>query len=131
MLNSKGFDLWAGGYDKSVSLSDEKITKAYNLPCRYVLQTVGPVIQEAVTPKDRELLAGCYHACLELAAKTGLSSVAFCCISTGEFHFPPELAAEIAVQTEEAWQRHNPDKIKVVFNVFKDSDYEIYKRLLR
>lgn len=108
-----------------------KITKAYNLPCRYVLHTVGPVIQEAVTQKDRELLAGCYHACLELAAKTGLCSVAFCCISTGEFHFPPELAAEIAVQTVEDWQRQNPDKIKVVFNVFKDSDYEIYKRLLR
>ena len=108
-----------------------KITKAYNLPCRYVLHTVGPIIQGTVTQKDRELLAGCYHACLELAAKTGLSSVAFCCISTGEFHFPPELAAEIAVQTVEDWQRQNPDKIKVVFNVFKDSDYEIYKRLLR
>lgn len=108
-----------------------KITKAYNLPCRYVLHTVGPIIQGAVTKEDRELLASCYHTCLELAAETGLGSVAFCCISTGEFHFPNEPAAEIAIQTVGEWQRRNPDKIRVIFNVFKDRDYEIYKRLLR
>lgn len=108
-----------------------KITKAYNLPCRYVLHTVGPVIQGPVTKADRELLASCYRACLELAAETGLGSVAFCCISTGEFHFPNELAAEIAIQTVRKWQRQNPDKVEVIFNVFKDSDYAIYERLLR
>ena len=86
-----------------------KITKGYNLPCRYVLHTVGPIIYGAVTPRDR----------------------AFCCISTGEFHFPGELAAQIAIQTVRAWQRQNPDRIEVIFNVFKDSDYEIYRRLLR
>lgn len=108
-----------------------KITKAYNLPCRYVLHTVGPIIGGAVTQADRELLASCYRACLELAAEAGLGSIAFCCISTGEFHFPNELAAEIAIQTVEEWQRQTPDKVKVIFNVFKDRDYEIYKRLLR
>lgn len=108
-----------------------KITKAYNLPCRYILHTVGPVIQRAVTKADRELLASCYRTCLELAAENGLRSVAFCCISTGEFHFPNELAAEIAIQAVGEWQRKNQDKIKVIFNVFKDSDYEIYKRLLQ
>ncbi len=108
-----------------------KITKAYNLPCRYILHTVGPVIQRAVTKADRELLASCYRTCLELAAENGLRSIAFCCISTGEFHFPNELAAEIAIQAVGEWQRKNPDKIKVIFNVFKDSDYEIYKRLLQ
>ena len=108
-----------------------KITKAYNLPCRYVLHTVGPIICGAVTQADRELLASCYRTCLELAESSGLHSVAFCCISTGEFHFPNELAAEIAIQTVEEWQRQNPDKIKVIFNVFKDRDYEIYKHLLR
>lgn len=108
-----------------------KITKAYNLPCRYVLHTVGPIICGAVTQADRELLAGCYRTCLELAEANGLHSVAFCCISTGEFRFPNELAAEIAIQTVGEWQRQNPDKIKVIFNVFKDRDYEIYKRLLR
>ena len=108
-----------------------KITKAYNLPCRYILHTVGPVIQRAVTKADRELLASCYRTCLELAAENGLRSIAFCCISTGEFHFPNELAAEIAIQAVGEWQRKNPDKIKVIFNVFKDSDYEIYQRLFQ
>lgn len=108
-----------------------KITKAYNLPCRYVLHTVGPIISGAVTRADRELLASCYRTCLELAESNGLHSVAFCCISTGEFRFPNELAAEIAIQTVGEWQRKNPEKIKVIFNVFKDRDYEIYKRLLR
>ena len=108
-----------------------KITKGYNLPCRYVLHTVGPIIYEAVTPRDRALLASCYRSCLDLAARHGCRSVAFCCISTGEFHFPGELAAQIAVQTVRAWQRQNPDRIEVIFNVFKDSDYKIYRRLLR
>ena len=108
-----------------------KITKAYNLPCRYVLHTVGPVICGAVTQTDRDLLASCYRSCLELAAENGLHSVAFCCISTGEFHFPNELAAQIAIETVRGWQQQNPDKIEVIFNVFKDSDYEIYQRLLR
>ena len=108
-----------------------KITKGYNLPCRYVLHTVGPIIYGAVTPRDRALLASCYRSCLDLAALHGCRSVAFCCISTGEFHFPGELAAQIAIQTVRAWQQQNPDKIEVIFNVFKDSDYEIYRRLLR
>ena len=67
----------------------------------------------------------------ELAAEYDLHSVAFCCISTGEFHFPAELAAEIAIGTVREWQQQNPDRIEVIFNVFKDSDYEIYRRLLR
>ena len=81
-----------------------KITKAYNLPCHYVLHTVGPIIHGSVTQTDRELLASCYRSCLELAAEYGLYSVAFCCISTGEFHFPNELAAQIAIQTVTDWQ---------------------------
>lgn len=108
-----------------------KITKAYNLPCHYVLHTVGPIICGSVTTKDRGLLASCYRSCLELAAKNGLHSVAFCCISTGEFHFPAELAAEIAIGTVREWQRQNPDKIEVIFNVFKDNDYAVYQRLLQ
>lgn len=108
-----------------------KITKAYNLPCRYVLHTVGPIIYGSVTKTDRELLASCYRSCLELAAEYGLHSVAFCCISTGEFHFPNELAAQIAIQTVTDWQRQNSNQMEVIFNVFKDSDREIYERLLR
>ena len=108
-----------------------KITKAYNLPCRFVLHTVGPIICGSVTKADRELLASCYRSCLDLAAETGLHSVAFCCISTGEFHFPGELAAEIAVHTVQAWQQQHPNQIEVIFNVFKNSDYEIYQRLFQ
>ena len=107
-----------------------KITRAYNLPCRHVLHTVGPIIRGGVTEADREQLASCYRSCLELAAERGLHSVAFCCISTGEFHFPNELAAQIAIQTVSEWQRNHPDQIEVIFNVFKDSDYAIYRRLL-
>ena len=108
-----------------------KITKAYNLPCRYVLHTVGPIIYGAVTKADQELLTGCYRSCLDLATAHGLRSVAFCCISTGEFHFPGKLAAEISIQTVKTWQQQNPNQIEVIFNVYKDSDYKIYKRLLR
>ena len=107
-----------------------KITKAYNLPCRYVLHTVGPIIHGMVTRRDKALLASCYRSCLELAAAYGLKSVAFCCISTGEFHFPNEAAARIAIRTVEDWQREHPNGVEVIFNVFQDVDYEIYKRLL-
>ena len=108
-----------------------KITPAFNLPCRYVLHTVGPIINGRVTQRDRLLLASCYRSCLELAAEKNLESVAFCCISTGEFHFPNQLAAEIAVQTvKEFLQQHTSVK-KVIFNVFKDMDKKIYERLLR
>ncbi len=108
-----------------------KITKAYNLPCRYVLHTVGPIISGPVKRADQDLLAGCYRSCLDLAAESGLRSVAFCCVSTGEFHFPNQLAAEIAVQTVRDWQRHSTHPIEVIFNVFKDMDYQIYQQLLR
>ena len=108
-----------------------KITKAYNLPCHYVLHTVGPIIHGSVNQTDRELLASCYRSCLDLAAEISLHSMAFCCISTGEFHFPNELAAQIAIQTVTDWQKQNANQMEVIFNVFKDSDYKIYERLLR
>ena len=108
-----------------------KITPAFNLPCRYVLHTVGPIINERVTKEDEELLASCYRSCLELAAENSLESVAFCCISTGEFHFPNELAAEIAVQTVREFLKKQTSVKKVIFNVFKDLDKAIYEKLLR
>ena len=96
-----------------------------------MLHTVGPIISGIVTKEDKELLASCYRSCLELAAENGLESVAFCCISTGEFHFPNEQAAEIAVRTVKAFLHQSTSVKKVIFNVFKNRDYEIYKRLLR
>ena len=107
-----------------------KATKGYQLPAKYVIHTVGPVWHGG-GHREAELLAGCYRSCLDLAAENGLQSAAFCCISTGEFHFPNEAAAQIAVQTVREWQKRNPNKIEVIFNVFKNSDYEIYERLLR
>lgn len=107
-----------------------KLTKAYNLPCKYILHTVGPFISGDVTRDDEEQLASCYRSCLALAEEKGIKSIAFCCISTGEFHFPNRKAAEIAVRTAKAFKENNHSRIKVIFNVFKDTDYEIYRELL-
>ena len=108
-----------------------KITPAFNLPCRYVLHTVGPIISGRVTKADKELLASCYRSCLELATENALESVAFCCISTGEFHFPNDLAAEIAVATVKEFLKKQTSVKKVIFNVFKDLDKTIYEKQLR
>ena len=103
-----------------------KITPAYNLPCKFVLHTVGPIIYDKVTQRDCEELSSCYRSCLSLAEKNGIESLAFCCISTGEFHFPNKLAAKIAVENV----RKHKGNMKVIFNVFKDMDYQIYRELL-
>ena len=121
LMEQQGYPEPAGG---------AKITPAFNLPSRYVLHTVGPVISGKVKKHERELLASCYRSCLELAAENKLESVAFCCISTGEFHFPNELAAEIAVQSVKKFFRLQTGVKKVIFNVFKDLDKNIYQKLL-
>ncbi|MGN0783577.1 MAG: protein-ADP-ribose hydrolase [Christensenellales bacterium] len=118
----------AQGYEEPTGKA--KITKAYNLPCRYVLHTVGPIVNGNLTEKEERQLADCYRSCLSLADKYGLQSLAFCCISTGEFHFPNEKAAEIAVRTVTHYKAQMKSTIKVIFNVFKESDYAIYSRLL-
>lgn len=107
-----------------------KLTSGYNLPARYVLHTVGPIVHGQVTARDRAELAGCYRSCLELAAEHGLESVAFCCISTGEFHFPNRDAAEIAVATVGDFLKSSSSIKKVIFNVFKDLDATLYRDLL-
>lgn len=106
-----------------------KITAAYNLPCEKIIHTVGPFVGGRLTDEHCEALRSCYRECLKIALHNGISSVAFCCISTGEFHFPNEKAAEIAVETVDEFLRENK-KIEVIFNVFKADDYIIYKRLL-
>ena len=107
-----------------------KITEAYNLPCRYVLHTVGPIITGSLKKQDEDLLASCYRSCLALAEEYGLKSIAFCCISTGEFRFPNQRAAEIAVETVREYRKQTGSEIEVIFNVFKDIDDEIYRELL-
>ena len=111
-----------------------KITKAYNLPCKYVIHTVGPIIPTGIpTPMQKELLASCYRSIIQLADENQLESVAFCCISTGEFRFPNRLAAEIAVQTVKDFLTEHPDcSVKqLVFNVFKEVDKRIYEGILK
>ena len=108
-----------------------KLTPAFNLPSRFVLHTVGPVVHGDVTRRDEELLASCYRACLDLAERESLRSVAFCCISTGEFHFPNDLAARIAIQTVCEHRAVRQHRIRVIFNVFKEQDELLYRRLLR
>lgn len=107
-----------------------KMTGGYNLPARYILHTVGSIVRGSVSREDREELASCYRSCLELAAEHRLESVAFCCISTGEFHFPNREAAAIAVKSATEFLRRDTSVRKVIFNVFKDVDAEIYRGLL-
>ena len=109
---------------------ESKITPAFNLPCRYILHTVGPIVHGHLTKQDRDQLTSCYRSCLELALQNSLKSIAFCCISTGEFHFPNDKAAEIAVQTVIDYKENTHSKIEVIFNVFKKIDWDIYQHLL-
>ena len=107
-----------------------KITPGYNLPCRYIIHTVGPIVEGPLTSEHERLLASCYRSCLNLADKNQLSSIAFCCISTGVFMFPNQRAAEIAVDTVRNWLRETDSSMRIVFNVFKEIDLEIYRKLL-
>lgn len=105
------------------------ITKGYNLPAKHVVHTVGPIIETGFPTKEQEeQLAQCYRSCLDLAEQAGLESIAFCCISTGVFHFPNEQAAEIAIETVKCYPRQSVKTI--IFNVFLNKDYDIYQRLL-
>lgn len=116
------------GYEEPTGQA--KITKGYNLPCNYVIHTVGPIIYDKVTDKEKALLASCYKSCLNIASENNLESIAFCCISTGVFCFPNDLAAEIAVQTVKEFLNQETSIRKVIFNVFKNVDREIYEKLL-
>lgn len=107
-----------------------KLSKGYNLPARYVLHTVGPIVQGQVTQENRDDLASCYRSCLSLAAEHKLETVAFCCISTGEYCFPNREAAMIAVRTVKEFLDQKTSIRKVIFNVFKDIDAAIYRELL-
>ena len=107
-----------------------KITPAFNLPSRYVLHTVGPIVRNRPTARDEALLAACYRSCLELAAAHGARRVAFCCISTGEFHFPSARAAQIAVQTVREARKTLQHEMDVIFNVYQERDLRIYEGLL-
>lgn len=107
-----------------------KITGGYNLPAKFILHTVGPVINLGVTEEDEKKLASCYRECLKLAAENGIESIAFCCLSTGVFRFPQQRAAEIAVRTVKDFLTADTIIKQVIFNVFKDEDLKIYSNIL-
>lgn len=117
------------GYEEKTA--NAKITPGFNLPCKYILHTVGPIIQGKLHKTDEKLLASCYQSCLALADQNNLKNIAFCCISTGEFHFPHDQAAQIAIQTVQKYKEQTHSKIEVIFNVFKEIDYNIYRALLQ
>lgn len=117
------------GDDYEVPTGVAIVTKGYNLPCCYVIHTVGPIVSGQLLKKDRDLLYSCYRSCLEMACRYDVESIAFCCISTGEFRFPNEEAAVIAVKTTEEFLKSSKKRIEVVFNVFKYVDYKIYDKL--
>ena len=107
-----------------------KITPGFNLPCRYVIHTVGPIVEGRLTKRHEEQLASCYRSCLRLAEETGCESIAFCCISTGVFGFPKKEAAEIAIRTVRDWKAETGSGINVIFNVYSDRSLELYQRKL-
>lgn len=112
-------------------IGQAKITKGYNLPAKYVIHTVGPNIKTVVSNKDEKLLKNCYKSVLKLAVEKGIKTLAFCCISTGEFHFPNELATKIAVDTVISFLNENNSDLQVIFNVFKEEDRILYDKELR
>ncbi len=114
----------------SEPIGKAKITSAYNLPSKYIIHTVGPMIFNKVMKKDCDALESCYRSCLSLADEYDVDSIAFCCISTGEFKFPNNIAAELAVRSVKRYKEERGSKIKVIFNVFKENDNQIYKKLL-
>lgn len=118
------------GYEQPTAVP--MISPAYNLPSKYIIHVVGPIVSPFLKKEHKDQLAACYSNCLNIAAEYGCVSIAFCCISTGVFMFPQGKAAEIAVKTVREWLNGHPDSCmkKVIFNVFKDSDMEIYRNIL-
>lgn len=121
MMRKQGYEEPAG---------QAKITPAFNLPCEYVIHTVGPIVHGVLTQKEEKLLISCYDSCLRIAQEHHVESIAFCCISTGVFCFPNDRAAELAVQTVRNYKKETKSGMKVVFNVFKEEDERLYRQLL-
>lgn len=120
---------FGAGYEEPAGQA--MLTKGYNLPAKYVIHTVGPIVGYKLTGELRQDLRNCYENTVKCCIQNGIRSVAFCCISTGEFHFPNDEAAKIAVETTESFlTNHRQDFDRVIFNVFKDADLDLYEKLL-
>lgn len=106
------------------------VTEGYNLPSKYVFHTVGPIVQECVTEQNKADLRACYLTSLRKADEMQLRTIAFCCISTGVFGYPKIAAAQLAVQTVKEYKNRTHSQLKVIFDVFSEQDYAIYKQIL-
>lgn len=116
---------------EELTVGQPLLTKGYNLPAEHVIHVAGPIVEKGLTAELEDQLAACYQNTLDLCAQAGIHSVAFCCISTGVFHFPGKRAAEIAVNTVSGWLSQHPGQVeRVVFNVFKDEDRAFYEEAL-
>lgn len=120
---------YGGNYEEPTGTAT--LTLGYNLPCNYVIHTVGPIVYGRLNDKLCQDLQNCYENVMQCCLEHDIKSVAFCCISTGEFHFPNDKAAEIAWKTVTAFlEKHGDCMERIIFNVFKDSDMELYKKIL-
>lgn len=118
--------------DYNLKTGEAIITKGYNLPSKYVIHTVGPIIYNQVTKEKENLLALCYINSLKLAIENNIKTIAFPCISTGEFCFPKDLASKIAIKTVNNFLNEYKNSFdKIVFNVYSKEDYEIYERNIK
>jgi O-acetyl-ADP-ribose deacetylase (regulator of RNase III) len=135
IMSSSGFqmrnELLMLKQQKDYDMQKVKVSGAYNLPSKYVFHVAGPQVFARVSRKDEQDLKNCYLACLDKAKEMNLHSIAFCCISTGVYSFPNELASKIAIKAVKDWLAKENFDIKIVFNVFKDIDEEIYERGLQ
>lgn len=120
---------YGGSYEEPTGTAT--LTKGYNLPCDYVIHTVGPICYDGLNDNLCQDLRNCYENVLKCCMENNIQSVAFCCISTGEFHFPNETAAKIAWESATSFLEAHSDCIKrIIFNVFNDKDQEIYENIL-
>ncbi len=119
---------YGGNYQEPTGTAT--LTRAYNLPCDYVIHTVGPIVPGRLTDALCRDLQNCYESVLDCCMEHGIRSVAFCCISTGEFHFPRERAAEIAWNTVTDFLAvHGASMERIIFNVFQDADRKSYEKM--
>ena len=130
IMSASGFQMRNELYElkkqKDYNTQRVKVTKGYNLPCKYVFHIAGPIIYSDVKEKDKIELSNCYKACLKRAKEMKFKNIVSCCISTGEYHFPNALACQIAVDTVKEWLKDNDCNLKVVFDTYKVIDKELY-----
>lgn len=107
-----------------------QVTRAYNLPSKFIFHTVGPIVYGKVSQVNERDFKNCYLSCLNKADEMNLKTIAFCCISTGEYRYPKKDACHLAVNTVREWKTATGSPLKIIFNVFLNEDEKYYEREL-